>query len=143
MSTQQKTILLEYLKTQLLGVLATVNEGGEPQAALVGITELPDVKLIFGTSNTTRKYKNLQNNPHVAIGIGHDIEAGTTVQYEGVAQELAGEELATYREVHLAKNPRARKFAMADSQRWFLVTPTWIRYTNVAAKPPEIFELTF
>ena len=143
MTEDQTKMILDYLKTQLLGVLATVSEDGRPQAALVAVTELPDLSVIFGTANTTRKYANLQREQRIAITVGHDVEVGVTVQYEGVAAELSGEELERYRARHLTKNPRAKKFAFSDTQRFFKVRPTWIRYSNLAAKPPLIFELSF
>lgn len=143
MTDDQQRTLLAFLASQHLGVLATISERGTPQAALVGITETAELHIIFGTANTSRKYANIKRDPNVALVIGHDMDAGITVQYEGIAQELSGEASEKCRQAHLAKNPRAKKFAFANNQRWFLVTPTWIRFTNVGAKPPQLFEIQF
>jgi len=140
MDPQQKTIL-DFLKTQLLGVIATVDSAGtKPEAALVAFSETDQLELIFGTFNDTRKFANLQANPRVAFVISSD---RVTVQYEGVASLAEGEQTEEYRNIHLTKNPRAQKLSHHIQQQFFKVTPTWIRYTNVSAKPPEIFEVTF
>ncbi|MBI3255492.1 MAG: pyridoxamine 5'-phosphate oxidase family protein, partial [Candidatus Andersenbacteria bacterium] len=93
--------IMDYISTQMLGVLSYVNTSGKPQAALVGITEVKGLKLIFGTDKNSRKYQNLLKNPHVAIVIGTDREESITVQYEGVASELVGKELEWGRDIHL------------------------------------------
>ena len=137
----QKKLILDFLKTQLLGVIATLDEkNNKPEAALVGFTELPTLELIFGTLNDTRKFANLQSNSKIAFVVpGPDM----TVQYEGVARMVEGAELEECRNLHLVKNPRAARIANNEKQRFFKVKPTWLRYTNFASKPPHIFELTF
>lgn len=138
---EQKKTILEFLKTQLLGVIATVDSvSNKPESALVAFSETDHLELIFGTLNDTRKFANLQHNPHVAFVItGGEI----TVQYEGVAR-LAGtpEETDEYRTIHLTKNPAAKKFAHLAQQQFFKVRPTWIRYSNFSIKPPSVFAVT-
>lgn len=136
----QKQKILEFSKTQMLCVISTVSPDGKPEAALVGIAETDNFEFIFGTSDTSRKYKNLQQNSHVAIVIGHDAKERRTVQIEGVATELEGAEADTYRDILLTKNPFAKKFAEKPDQKWFKVQPTWARYTNFADH--EEFEIT-
>ncbi|MBI3255797.1 MAG: pyridoxamine 5'-phosphate oxidase family protein [Candidatus Andersenbacteria bacterium] len=135
--------VLDYISTQMLGVISYINTSGKPQAALVGITETPDLKLIFGTDKTSRKYQNLLKNPHVALVIGTDREVSITVQYEGVAKELTGKELDQARDLHLKKNPNSKKFAFKESQTFFMVKPTWVRFSAMAQNPPEMFEISF
>jgi len=137
----KKQKILDFIGTQLLGVVASVNEQGKPEAALVAFSETKDLELIFGTSHQARKYQNLQNDPHIAFVIGHDFDERITVQYEGEAEEVKGPEVEQCREIHLKKNPRSKKYADTSEQRWFKVTPTWIRYTNLNTSPPEEFEV--
>lgn len=136
-------MISDYIASQILGVLATVNSEGNPEAALVAITEIGPLELVFGTSNTTRKYQNLLNHPAVAVTLGHDVEKAITVQYEGLAEELSGQELARCRTLHIKKNPRSEKYAFQPEQRFFKVKPIWIRYSDLASKPPVEFELRF
>ncbi len=136
-----KQLIRDFLQTQLLAVIATVDEkNNKPEAALVGFSETDHLEIIFGTFNDTRKFKNLQTNPHVSFVISSDM---VTVQYEGVAKMAEGTEIEEYRDIHLTKNPRAQKVSHHLKQQFFKVTPTWIRYTNVSTKPPQIFEVTF
>ncbi|MBI1833421.1 MAG: pyridoxamine 5'-phosphate oxidase family protein [Candidatus Andersenbacteria bacterium] len=136
-----KRLISKFIATQILGVVATVNEQSKPESALVAITEAGNLDLIFGTSNQSRKYRNLINRPHVAITLGNDPGKPLTVQYEGEAIEIKGSEMERYRDLHIKKNPRSKKFAERSDQRWFKVKPTWIRYSDLEAKPPNIFEL--
>lgn len=138
----KEKLISSYIASQILGVAATVNSQGRPEAALVAITEVGNLELVFGTLNTTRKYKNLKKNPRVAITIGNDVEKAVTVQYEGAAVELEGSELERCRGLHIKKNPRSKKFANRPEQRWFKVTPAWVRYSDLAAKPQVEFELS-
>lgn len=141
MEAKQKFVR-ELLNTEVLGVVATVGADMVPQAALVGFTATDDLQIIFGTSNKTRKYQNLQTNPKVSFVIGTSAEARVTVQYLGTAQELAGEELTKYQNVYLAKHPRAKQVVLASEERMFLVSPTWMRYSDYSGQPKVIFELT-
>jgi len=52
---------------------------------------------------STRKARNLTQNPAAAFVIGCTDE--TTCQYEGVAQELSGDDLAKYKRVYFAAFP--------------------------------------
>ena len=137
----QKKLVSEYITSQILGVVSTVNKTGNPEAALVAITEANNLNLIFGTYNTGRKYKNLMDNPHVAITMGNDVDEAITIQYEGLAEELEGGELDRCRDLHIKKNPRSEKYVYVDEQRFFIVKPTWIRYSDLAADPQVDFEI--
>lgn len=139
----KEKLISDYIASQILGVVATVNEKGNPAAALIALTEVGNLELFFGTYNTSRKYKNIRNNPHVAIVFGNDVDEAITVQYEGIAEELSGTELEPYRELHIKKNPRSKKHASKPEQRWFKVKPTWIRYSNLASNPQVEFEIRF
>jgi uncharacterized protein YhbP (UPF0306 family) len=140
MSEQQQKIL-DFIKTQMLGVVSTVDvANNKPESAMVAFSETDELEIIFGTFDDTRKYGNLQKNPSVAFVIS---AVPITVQYEGVVQEMQGDDLKKYRQIHIAKNPSSAKYVDHDQQKFFKITPTWIRYTNFGAKPHEIFEIIF
>lgn len=139
--TDKKQKILHFLKDRQLCVLSTINnERTIPQSAVVAFTETETLELIFCTSNTSRKYKNIQTNAHVSVVIGWD---SGTVQYEGTVRELAGEEANKYGEMHIQKNPQTKQFMHHTDQKFFLITPTWIRYFDHDGNPPERYELTF
>jgi uncharacterized protein YhbP (UPF0306 family) len=118
-----------------------VNRDQQASAAFVGFSFTDDFELIFCTSNTTRKYANITANPQVAAVVGG--QERITVQFEGIAEELAGDQAATYKERYFSKNPAARRFARDTTNRCFRIRPRWLRYSDYTQGPPEIFELKF
>jgi uncharacterized protein YhbP (UPF0306 family) len=134
-----KEQVLAFIKKQELAVISSINEKGQPEAAVIGFGETDDFELIFGTSNLSRKYKNIIANPKVALVIGWD--EGITVQYEGEASELEGEELETFKNVYFTKNPDARKYEEEPDEAYFKVSPTWVRYTDLNQEPWELIEI--
>lgn len=121
--------VLSFIRAHQLGVISTVGPGGQPEAAVMGISETPRLELIFGTYATSRKYQNLKRNPKVAFAIGW--EGGVTIQYEGVAAELSGKAAEAAMRAHTKKLPSAKKYAALPFQRYFKVSPTWIRYLDL------------
>jgi pyridoxamine 5'-phosphate oxidase family protein len=63
---------IEYLQSQHLGRLATVNLDGKPQVTPVGFRYNPELDVIeIGghAVSQTQKFRNIQKNPHVAFVI--------------------------------------------------------------------------
>ncbi len=136
----KKRKILEVMDAHKLAVVSTV-AFDKPEAALIGFKHTEDLELIFGTFTSFRKYNNIKNNPHVAFVIGW--QDSVTVQYEGLAEELRGAELEDYKEKYLDKFPSARKYLTNSEERFFKVTPAWIRYTSLAVQPEEVIEIKF
>ena len=132
----KKKFLYAYVNKRMLAVLATIGPDQVPEAAVMEFGQTENLELIFDTLNTTRKYANLKQNPKIAFVIGW--EEGTTVQYEGVAKELEGVELATYKKIMFAKNPAFAKWENLPGMTYFKVTPKWIRYSAMDQPPWEI-----
>lgn len=107
-------------------VLATVNAGGNPQAATVGFSHDKNFNLFIGTNRSSRKYSNIRTRPEVAAVIG--TEGPVTVQYEGVAREISVHDQEQRIKEHIEKVPGAQKFVGDEGQTWFLISPTWLRY---------------
>ncbi len=137
----QKAFVLDFLRQHHLAVLATADETGKPEAAVLGFAETDAFELIFNTSNTTLKFQNLQKNPRVAVVIGWD--KGQTVQYEGTVREVSGDEAARYREILYAKNPASRQHEQKPDERHFVIAPMWLRYSDINQDPAYRIEWTF
>lgn len=137
---ETKELIYNFLKNHEICVLSTVN-GGIPQAAVVEFGETPDLEIIFDTFTTSRKYKNLERNPIVAVVIGWD--KNITVQYEGKALELEGGELEKCKAIYFAKNPRAKKWENKKNNVYFKIIPVWARYSDLNTDPWEIHEVMF
>jgi pyridoxine/pyridoxamine 5'-phosphate oxidase len=131
---------LDFARGQRLAVLATVAPAGEPQSALMGVAVTPDFELVFDTVRSSRKYGNLSTNPRVAFVIGCTGEK--SIQYEGVAHELSGEELERYLMVYFAAFPDGPERRNWPGMTYFVVRPKWIRYCDYGQRPPAIREFT-
>ena len=58
-----KSTVQQFLSRQTLGVVGSISPEGTAQAALVGISVTPELEIIFGTVNSSRKFRNLAANP--------------------------------------------------------------------------------
>lgn len=74
----------DFLTSQPVGVISTVNSKGRPHAAVVYFNVNEDLSLTFLTKIDTQKYRNLKRNNHVMI-VAYEQESQTTVQVEGQA----------------------------------------------------------
>jgi pyridoxine/pyridoxamine 5'-phosphate oxidase len=129
--------LAEFIAACDLAVVSSLSKEGAPQSAVVAIAVTPDLEIVFDTVSSSRKYRNLKANPHcsIAMWIGE-----ITVQYEGIAEEPAGE---YYKEAYFKKLPDGRDRLSWPGICYFVVRPKWIRYSDFDARPPLIEELSF
>jgi uncharacterized pyridoxamine 5'-phosphate oxidase family protein len=130
-----------FMDGERFGVLATAGEDNRPEAALMGFAVTPELEVIFDTVNISRKYPNLKKNPRVAWVIGCTTEV--TVQYEGVAQELEGEELAKYKKTYFTKFPDGPARESWPGIAYFVVKPKWVRFCDYDPKKRRIEEKEF
>lgn len=70
----------------------------------------------------------LQKNPAVACVIGCTTEV--TVQYEGVAQELEGEDLVKYKKTYFSAFPDGPGRVSWPGITYFVVRPKRVRYCD-------------
>lgn len=142
MNQEDKRLIYEFIHDHQLTVLATVDKNNNPEAAVIEFGDTPDLEIIFDTlAPSYRKYQNLKLNPQVAFVIGW--ENDITVQYEGVAREVAGSEKENYKKQYFQKNPDAEKWDSNPEIKYFIATPTWIRYADYSKRPFRIIELKF
>jgi pyridoxamine 5'-phosphate oxidase family protein len=85
---------LAYLRSQRLARLATVRPDGTPQLAPVGFRYNPDLDVIeIGGRylSQTKKFRNIQQNPHVALVIDDVLPPWQPrgVEIRGIAQTFA------------------------------------------------------
>src|SRR4051812_8371815 len=107
-----KADLLKFLMTQRLGVMASVSARGTSQSALVGIAVTETFEVVFDTLDTTRKCQNLRSNPSISFVIGWGQDE-ISVQFEGIADEPKGAELARLKERYFAVYPDG-----VERQQW-------------------------
>lgn len=137
----KRKFILNFIKKNKLAVLSTVNVKNTSQSAVLEFGETDDLEIIFDTFSSARKYSNIKQNNNVSLVIGWD--ENITVQYEGLAKELTGDESMKYKEIYWKKNPEAKRWANKEGIVYFKVKPKWIRYSNLNKHPWEILEITF
>lgn len=135
------SFLHDFIARHRYAVIATLSAEQFPESALVGFAVAPDLRLIFDTVTTSRKYRNLIQNPAIAAVIGWENEQ--TVQYEGFATVPEPEDLEAMLPYYYEVFPdgRARREAWKDLV-YFAVQPHWIRYSDFNI-PQRVEELRF
>lgn len=133
--------VFQFLNGESLAVLATAADNGQPEAALMGFAVTPELEIIFDTLRTSRKYPNLKKNPCVAWVIGGTTEV--SVQYEGLAQELEGEEATKYQKTYFAKFTDGPARLTWPGITYFVVRPKWVRYCDYNPGKRRIEEQEF
>jgi pyridoxine/pyridoxamine 5'-phosphate oxidase len=117
-----------FIATRKYGVISSIGPSGEPQSALVAIAVSPELEIVFDTVKTSRKYPNLKADPRIAVVIGWEGEQ--TVQYEGLAVELEGQELLRAKAVYFTAWPSGVERQKWPAIAYFLIRPTWLRYSD-------------
>lgn len=133
-------VVLEFLKSHKVAVIATTHANGSPEAAVIDFSVRDDLEIVFDTFNNTRKYENLLHNPAAAFVVGWD--GNITIQYEGRAEPVPENDVPRYQREHTERVPEEREF-IARGAIIFRVRPRWIRYSDFTSDPPTIVELTF
>jgi uncharacterized protein YhbP (UPF0306 family) len=132
------------MRLRSLAVEATVSADGAPQAAAVGFVVTDDFEIFFDTLDSTRKFHNLRANAAVAFVIGGTSEGDeNTVQYEGIADEPAGEDLMRLKQLYFRRFPDGRGRERCKGITYFRVRPRWLRFSDYTQNPPAIAEWTF
>ncbi len=140
MTAEQSALVSGLLGLSKLMVIATVGrEHGEPQAAIVGFSLGDSFDMYFGTRRTTRKWRNIQADPRVACVVS---SGPVTVQLHGTAIELSGEAARAAAARHLEQNPKAAAYLSHPEERFFLVKPNWLRYTDLSKGEEPFFEVS-
>ena len=135
------TKLLAFIRQYRLAIQASVGTAGAPQAAVVGFAITNQFEIVFDTLESTRKVQNLRRNPHVALVIGGVSEGDErTVQYEGIADVPAGEELERLKTMYYRVYPDGPSRLSWPGLIYVRVRPTWIRFSDFTQNPPEIVE---
>ena len=137
-----RAFLRAFFSRQRYAVQASTAATGNAQAAVIGIAVSDQLEIVFDTIETTRKARNLARDPRIALVVGglRDGEA-ETVQYEGIADRPAGEELEALRDLYFSVFPDGRGRLHWPGLIHVRVRPTWLRYSDFRNDPPTIVEL--
>ncbi len=131
--------VFEFMRSQRLAVVSTVDASGAPESALVGIAMTAANEIVFDSFSTSRKAVNLAARPAIAVVVGWDDEI--SVQIEGVARRAEGEDLARVKVAYYAAWPDGRTRESWPDIAYFAVRLRWLRYSRFAGAP-EVVEFT-
>lgn len=133
--------LYSFIGRHKYGVVSSISANGTPQSALVGIAVSHELEIIFDTVKSSRKYPNLIQRPACSFVVGWDDEQ--TLQFEGNAFEPDQTELKRYQEIYFAAWPDGPSRMSWPGIAYFVVRPTWIRYSDYGLPTPLIEEFAF
>ena len=133
--------LVAFVRERGLAVVATRGPDGSPQAALVGMAATDRGELIFDTTTSSRKFANIERDPQVAVVIGWDDEV--TVQVEGAADVLRGEDRDRGLAAYFQQYPDGRQRAESADIAHLRITPAWLRYSDYRPDTFGTVETTF
>ena len=134
-------LALEFLKDHKTAVVATASRGGEPQAATVFYAIDDDFTFNFITDKISRKFKNLKENPHVAVvvGTGEDVRTVQcgghveTVDYLKDTDRAEGIIRKVIENIKLHSDPPAWPVLINPSVEFgiFILKPSWMVFLNL------------
>lgn len=119
-----KDKMIAYMKERKFCVISTIHPDGKPESAFVGYVN-EGLDIYIGTSSLSRKFRNVTDNPSVAVVIA-DLEG--EVQYEGQAQVLPYPGSNEHADENTANLPGFVKYREDPNQRFIKITPSWIRF---------------
>ena len=144
MAAMPKPVTLAGVRASLardrVAVISTIGPDGCPQAALVGFALGDRLDLIFDTATDSRKHANLVRDPRVAVVVGGWGDEHT-IQLQGRAVPPTGQALERARAHYFAVYPSGRDRAADPSILIYVITPTWVHYSDYATTPATIAEL--
>lgn len=125
-----------FIRERALGVVATVDVRGCPEAALVGLAALDDGTLIFDARADSRKIENITSASDVAVVIGFTDDI--SIQIEGAASIAVGADRARYAVEYTAQFPGSR--ALDADFALVTVEVRWVRVYDARQHPALVQE---
>lgn len=131
-----RAAVAEFVRQRSLAVVATSDEHGRPEAALVGIAALDAGLLIFDALLDSRKVKNLRRNRDVAVVSG--LTDGVSIQLEGTATICSGDDRVKHGAEYEAQHPGSR--ALDEDFAVITIAVTWVRVYDATTHPAAVSE---
>lgn len=147
MENDKKDAALEFLRSNELGVLATISSDGKPHARTVYYSADDDFSIHFLTYSNTRKAADLRKNPNAAFVIT-DPDAPSTMQIEGMVTDetetaTLGPAMDRLLDVLRAKGDHFAPLTRMDPAaiRYYKLTPAWVRWGDfrIGEHSDEVF----
>lgn len=109
----------------------------------MGIIVTDGFEVFFDATTVSRKVPNLRANPKIALVVGGTVSGEErTAQFQGVADEPTGDDLAGLKEKYFEAFPDARGREEWPDIAYIRARPDWIRYSDYTKIPPVIVEFS-
>jgi len=135
-----KNGILACVKKNELCVIATSDNDGKPEAAVMAFAVNDSFELFMNTEAETRKLKNIMANSSVSVVVG-GFKDDPSVQLDGAVRILSGEDAENAKTFVLGVHPEWESYFTSPSGQWLKITPRWARYSDFSQNPPEISEI--
>ncbi|MEK7188079.1 MAG: pyridoxamine 5'-phosphate oxidase family protein [Patescibacteria group bacterium] len=125
--------IVDYLKTQRIGVLAVEMLDGSPHAATVHFAyDENSNQFFFETRSEYRKAEPItkRNATRASFVVGVNENDLKTLQLDGDARLITAEEKILFEKVYLGKFPNKKEKAADPKFISFVFEPTWWRFTD-------------
>lgn len=132
--------LIEYVRAHGDGVVSTLGPGGgAPQAAYLSIAATDRGELVFDARPESRKVANIRRDPRVAVVVGGP--DGTTLQCEGIADVLDGDDLVRCSAAYVDAFPEFAASVRNGDVVVIRVRLEWARFGDFRGAAPELREV--
>lgn len=126
-----------------LCVIATSTKDGKSECAVMGYSILNDLTVVLCTDKTSRKWKNLKENPKLSLTFGWSFDT-PNIQYDGICELVEnGAELETCEKTYFLSHPEAEEFKDLPETVYIKATPKWVRLTDYSTNPERFEEKEF
>lgn len=134
--------VLSFLDGQRVGVVATQRPEGDPHAAVMHFSVDRDRReVFFSTDRKSVKVSGLPTHDRAAFATGWSEKDWKTVQLRGRIRVAADDELPTIHACHYAKHPQSAAFKDDPNTVFLVLSPDWLRYSDLGVVPERVEEL--
>ena len=138
-----KETVYNHLKTRVpkICVLATATKIGQPHLSIMRYVIRQDLEVILSTHEGSRKWKNLQENPNVALAFGTTFDE-LYIQMAGTAQfVIRYGKLEKEVQEYFSENKLREEFSDDPNIVYLVVKPRWVRITDFSVQPRKVDEI--
>ena len=144
MSPETRDRLFRFLREGRVSVLSTCTSNGEPHSSVMHYSCASDLPaLYFSTDDRSAKAGDCRENTRASVALGWSEVDWVTVQMRGALRALTrSDAVESAKAAHYAVHPNARQFENDPHTLFLLFEPDWVRFSDLAASPPLVEEMT-
>jgi len=133
--------LMAMLDTHRVGVVAMLRPSGDPHAAVMHFSVNLRRELLFSTDRNSVKVSGIAEHNRAAFATGWSEDDWKTFQVRGTIRAASDRELADVHACHYAKHPQSAAFKDDPDTVFLILSPDWVRYSDLGIVPEHIEEV--